>query len=57
MYQIIRVYDDNAIATEIAPSFISALTACTIYLEDSSCIMVKIKDCRDNKTIMEYWAD
>lgn len=57
MYQIIRVYDDGATAAETTSSFISALNACTIYLEDPSCIVIKIKDCRDNKTIMEYWAD
>lgn len=57
MYQIVRVYDDGATAAETAPSFISALTACTIYLEDPSCIAIKIKDRRDNKTVMEYWAD
>lgn len=57
MYQIVRVYDDGATAAETAPSFVSALTACTIYLEDPSCIAIKIKDLRDNKTVMEYWAD
>ena len=57
MYQIVRVYDDGATAAETTSSFISALNACAIYLEDPSCVVIKITDRRNNKTVMEYWAD
>lgn len=56
MFQIIRVYDDGGAITDNASNIINALNACAIYLEDPSCIVVKIIDRTNNKTVMEYWA-
>lgn len=57
MYQILRVYDDQTAATERTDVFTHALSACAIYLEDPSCISVKIWDVDTGKIILDYWRE
>lgn len=56
MYQLIRAYDDCTCGTEYVNDFKAALRACAIYLEDSSCVTVKIVKCDTGELILDYWA-
>lgn len=57
MFIILRVYSDNATACEHSDTFISALSACAIYLEDPDCISIKIWDTTTGTIYLDYWRD
>ena len=58
MYIILRVYDDCSSATERAEQITGALSAAAIYLEDPSCVSVKIwRAANPNEIILDYYRE
>lgn len=55
MYTIFRTYDDCTTHTEYADDISSALSAAAIYLEDPSCIIVKIVKTSSEKLFLNYY--
>lgn len=57
MYTIFTLYDDLASKTETAATISIALSTAAIYLEDNSCIDVKIWEKQSGNIIMDYWRE
>ena len=55
MYMVLRLYDDCTSGTEKTNDFLSALQACEIYLEDPTCMGVKIWQTDNGKILLDYW--
>lgn len=57
MYTVFRIYDDCTTHTEYVDDISSALSAAAIYLEDESCIIVKIIRTSSEELILNYFRE
>ena len=57
MYTVFRIYDDCTTHTEYVDDISSALSAAAIYLEDESCIIVKIVKTSSKKLFLNYYRE